>query len=69
MTDSKKAVSTPVVHTPLEVEEKKSSGKNAKTLNDLRVKELAQKKAAEVASTSDHHDNTVFSHGPSNRGK
>ncbi len=64
MTENKK-----VIHPPLEVVEKKSNGKNSKTFEQLKIKELAQKKAAQVAATSDHHDNTVFSHGPSNRGK
>lgn len=64
MTENKK-----VVHPPLEVVERKSSAKNAYTKDQLKVKELAQKKAAEVAATSDHHDNSVFAHGPSNRGK
>lgn len=57
------------IKSPIELIEKKSNAKNDKTLNEKRVKELAQKKTAEVASTSDHNDNAVFSHGPSNRGK
>ena len=64
MTENKKAV-----RMPLEMEDKKSTGDNSKTKNDLKIKELAQKKESQTAATSDHLDNAVFSHGPSNRGK
>lgn len=58
-----------IIHSPLENKVIKSNAKNARTIELLKIKELAQKKLAESASASDHHDNSVFSHGPSNRGK
>jgi hypothetical protein len=58
-----------VEKSPLEIKGIKSNAKNVRTIELLKIKEIAQKKLAESASTSDHHDNSIFSHGPSNRGK
>jgi hypothetical protein len=72
MTNVKKAFHTPLQstpHSPLENEEKKPRSKNPKTLEQLKNRELAEKHEAEEAALSDHRDNIVFKHGPSNRGK
>ena len=72
MTHEKKAFHTPIqsaMRSPLENKEKKRKSKNSTTLDQLHNKELAEKQEAEEAALSDHRDNIVFRHGPTNRGK